>query len=1169
MSKPIKDRGIKWVETYGDKSAYLKKEFEEQVGPGSYFRWEGHDNTTGNDYYVVVAPGYSKKQGYHFFAGLRKMPADHGASGKYFNSMREAIHYAYETWRVPKPDTMPPQWAAPTIDQIQDKEIVLEGAHESSAASQGGIEKASWVLNPKKKDDVEKTSMSLQQMRRQFDPRMGPKILPEQYCWAYRASPVTGFLPALYSRLRFSGVDGQNFNPREPVQNLLYDGPIPGTPQNKPEERPPLLATCEEPAEEVFNQDLQGSVVSERLYTMPKTMGQGRSLKYAEFKAPYEATPGQDNAIVHKWKDAELRLQVSIPPYVGEDFLKQWNDRFLAAYRQSLTERLAEAEAHGSSEKGVLRANLDRANKLEEILVGGEQVTTRSDRKFVVTVFADDIKMMDEFSRSISDQVRQITGNQHRVQLRPANKNDSTTAGFMKLYQQAEKIVASGDDNLIDRYGLRWNKRVMDPATGQTVNKEMVGFNFDQAYAQEVRLSGSQLMVYDDLGMPMGLSVDNVGGWMQEANTQRAGRFYVLKDPIEAVNREVPGFVDAYDSMQRAKTGPERSKAREYVVMMLNDYKALASTNKLSAPLTSKDVYDSKTVCPKLTNPITETPKTDAFRLPVGEDDNPISGEGLDQLLASGQDKIPGKSLFHVKPQEAVSPFYIEATRDNLNQEPINAARWYDPKSGGLVYGRLPEGVQPRQLVNGIPTLTPNATMAVGGGGETYSIKRNEVVMYDPNSRGKFIPGNLYDIDLAPISVSPKADYQKVASMSDGFQLKQQMHLSEWDEKNNRFIPRFEPPGYLTKKIPEEAEGKAAKVGNQVTFFDNVGPMQYLKRQFDLPNNLVQPFTPLTTMDLKVIMERAQRGQRFYQENQATYENWQGDPSDPGYQEYVYGKTISECSGNSVPAEVLRKIKEAKENPEAALQPKEGELWGLKITPAGGTEADAYWYGDPNIGPMLSIGPDEAEVDSKIDAVQKLKAEGATVTIERYTRGDRNFALPSLMTSKDEEVSYVQFADENGEQDFVNHLAMGHMSVEERMRAQEQPEPEEVPVEEPALEPEPEPTLPEPVPSAPPQPEPAMTAPEPVSMTPEPIAPQPPSPATPQAPPRRRGVEVTVPPKKIDPSKLFGCADSLVKLADRYDREGRRREADLADNAIRFLSIVARRRNAKNNNQDQ
>ena len=76
MGIPIKDRGIHWEEKYGEKSAYHKEEYEKQVGPGSYFRWEGHDGSTSEDYYVVVTPGFSKKKGYHFFAALRKMPAN-------------------------------------------------------------------------------------------------------------------------------------------------------------------------------------------------------------------------------------------------------------------------------------------------------------------------------------------------------------------------------------------------------------------------------------------------------------------------------------------------------------------------------------------------------------------------------------------------------------------------------------------------------------------------------------------------------------------------------------------------------------------------------------------------------------------------------------------------------------------------------------------------------------------------------------------------------------------------------------------------------------------------------------------------------------------------------------------------------------------------------------
>jgi hypothetical protein len=128
---PIKDRGIRWVETYGDKSAYLKQEFEQQVGQGSYFRWEGHDSTTGTDYYVVVSPGYSKEHGYHFFAGLRKMPANQGASGKKFGTQREAMGYAIDKWRTPPPQTKPGK--PYTADDLVGKEIVMEGVHTSAA----------------------------------------------------------------------------------------------------------------------------------------------------------------------------------------------------------------------------------------------------------------------------------------------------------------------------------------------------------------------------------------------------------------------------------------------------------------------------------------------------------------------------------------------------------------------------------------------------------------------------------------------------------------------------------------------------------------------------------------------------------------------------------------------------------------------------------------------------------------------------------------------------------------------------------------------------------------------------------------------------------------------------------------------------------------------------
>lgn len=136
---PIKERGIRWAEAYGDKSAYLKTEYEKQVGPGSYFRWEGHDSTTGEDYYCVVTPGYSKKHGFHFFAALRKIPADHGASGKKFKNQAEALSYAYDTWRVPPPKGKPHK---PYIDKdLMGKPIVMENVHKAAESEHDGLVK--------------------------------------------------------------------------------------------------------------------------------------------------------------------------------------------------------------------------------------------------------------------------------------------------------------------------------------------------------------------------------------------------------------------------------------------------------------------------------------------------------------------------------------------------------------------------------------------------------------------------------------------------------------------------------------------------------------------------------------------------------------------------------------------------------------------------------------------------------------------------------------------------------------------------------------------------------------------------------------------------------------------------------------------------------------------
>lgn len=111
--KRIKDRGIKWEEIYRERSKPLKKKFEEQVGPGAYYRWEGHDYTTNSIYYVVVGPSMQHNVGKVFFAGIKKIPIEeftkdpdtktYSPYGEYFPTMKGALIYASQRWGTPVP----------------------------------------------------------------------------------------------------------------------------------------------------------------------------------------------------------------------------------------------------------------------------------------------------------------------------------------------------------------------------------------------------------------------------------------------------------------------------------------------------------------------------------------------------------------------------------------------------------------------------------------------------------------------------------------------------------------------------------------------------------------------------------------------------------------------------------------------------------------------------------------------------------------------------------------------------------------------------------------------------------------------------------------------------------------------------------------------------------
>lgn len=114
------EKDIEWKEAYTDKTAFLKEQFEDTIGNGSYFRFEGYDLDSGSSYYCIIGPAGIHKPRAKYFAGVRKLPATYSAGGKYFDSLDGAAKYAKETWGVPTPKGLKP-YTAGYLYGIADK----------------------------------------------------------------------------------------------------------------------------------------------------------------------------------------------------------------------------------------------------------------------------------------------------------------------------------------------------------------------------------------------------------------------------------------------------------------------------------------------------------------------------------------------------------------------------------------------------------------------------------------------------------------------------------------------------------------------------------------------------------------------------------------------------------------------------------------------------------------------------------------------------------------------------------------------------------------------------------------------------------------------------------------------------------------------------------------
>jgi len=126
------EKNITWGEAYTDKTLFLKEQFEDIVGPGSYFRFEGKDVDSKSEYYVILSPANIHKPRAKFFAGVRKLPATYSAGGKYFDSMDGAAKYAKETWGISIPKNLRP-YTAGSLQGLSEKIKKWKALREESS----------------------------------------------------------------------------------------------------------------------------------------------------------------------------------------------------------------------------------------------------------------------------------------------------------------------------------------------------------------------------------------------------------------------------------------------------------------------------------------------------------------------------------------------------------------------------------------------------------------------------------------------------------------------------------------------------------------------------------------------------------------------------------------------------------------------------------------------------------------------------------------------------------------------------------------------------------------------------------------------------------------------------------------------------------------------------
>lgn len=1011
MGIPIKERGIRWTEKYSEKSSDLKQEMRKQIGEGSYFRWEGHDYTTGNDYYVVISPGYSIKKGYFFFAGLRKMPANHGASGKKFSTQEEALNYAITRWKIPRPLEKPAKRY--TRDDLVNVPIVI--GEKGSKTSFSSIDSNNKINNELKTNTIIiKKSMALPSIMEQkgigsnWKRLSTQKHMAQQLCGALRSSGTIGFLAGMYNQISVIGIDGTNHSGSESKHKYS-----------------PLVATSMNIPENNFSEFMKPVWTYKKLFETTSSPDQ----KYKFLPTRKEK---QDDKYKHlTWNDYKIYLRINVPYR-------------LYAMTSSLWDNLEKLNSPKETSKQYQNIkSWDNGNSISILLPGNKKPN-----QFIIE--QNQTRSKGEKSVSLDSTLRIEIG------IVP------------NLYLEAKKLIASFEFSpsiktrltfaIPDKTQNSMSKVIED------LSKRNQIFDTNQVIYEKTQISNSQMLVYDDHGMPFAFIREDKPGMslVPKSTEDKSGdtHSYIgqLKNSLNGSKRLIAdhirygmgsshGFIPVkynlimqkQEELNELKQKPIENK--EKISLIVSEIKTMSSSlisvantlnkssigrkeetekflklcdNYIDAKLaltkksyelsreglelssnTDDGLYEKMIKSYDLVKPYFQSFRVmaalgiinlDSKRFVHSKTIAPVTAPVFTKAYDINENGLPKNTnelLTRMRPREIVPETKISAYKDNN--------KFYARKAmvqGDKVYHSFEEidKDNAEQQANGAPLWVIKANRSIIFDAEdenspVYNISAGPqgVQRMDPNSNGRFIPGGTFSVLARPVGETPMKT-QKGMDFAGGWSIEQEEYTSsEIEGIPGRSIKRQPEPLLPMKLNPEKnkkfydltkEDGTVENVApfiseNDMTWSDSGKMLHFLKYKLGISDDVMGAFTKMDRNDLFVTKDKEETAKHVYSIINAAKkmdsspeikaESLEIQKQSEWKELYDFGELCNLCGkvetggmGDRIDPKIVDILNEAMNNPRQSFSPKTGNLYGIKVNIKQGEKIERQWLKNNN-----------------------------------------------------------------------------------------------------------------------------------------------------------------------------------------------------------------------------